>query len=496
MPEIPKFIIERDAPGPGSISTPKIRQEPRTITAAGAVGRAISEFGEAGASFTTELAERRRELAAKEAKALETSIGLEAIFNSKLELAGKAQEFATQDPINADKNFKKFFKDFSGKLTKNLKGLSVESQNVVFKNVGDDALGHLVNLRSVKTKAVVDRNLQVLNKAEEIQLGRYIKSGDPQERERIIDETRRLFKTSEFTGVSSPQAVKDRSGLFVQNAEFERASADLNRDPGTFLTRDLRKEYPLIADAEKYNSLADRADKEFRGREKRLEEQSKAVRLALVGALETRAVQGILDDRELDGHVARNDLDPEDAKKLRDLREGARIRRDTNPVVVAEFQREILENPSQEVKTRILHNRNMAIEARLELAGQVNKILAAKADPGHFSNTPEFEFAVKDIARSLTGGGLLAGLFPEEGQKVSFALRELWARVGKGEDPIKIAPGIVEKHKKKPSPKIVGRPRFETKEDLAKALENKTITDQEFLEEINRLRSLDGGETE
>lgn len=498
MPEIPRFIIERDAPGPGSISLPEIRQTDKTIAVAGAVGKAISEAGEAAGSLTTNVLKLKQELAEKERRALENAAGIETIFESQNILANKAVELRTRNAITADEEFLKFSRKFLNELPsrKELKDVSQEGINTIWNKTAQFAFGQLQDLKGERTKAIIAYNQGVLDNVLKIQKDRYVQARIPEEQRKILEETEALTKTNVITGIFTTKKGEDIFTGFVKNAEFERASVDFNRDPGLFLTKDLRKEYPLIADAEQYNKLQDRANKEFRDREKRLEEQSKAIRQALIDTLETRAVSstGNLRDEELDAHIANNDIEPDEATKIRKLRDDSGIRRATDPVVVAEFQRDILENPTQEIKDRIIAHKNIASEKKLELVEQIKRFQTARSDPNHFSNTPAFRFVKSEIDRAITGGGLLGGV--NERERAANAQLELWNRVEKGEDSIKIMPDIIKRWKRGPLPQVVGGPRFRTEDDLAKALESKTITNQEFLEEINRLRSLDGGDTE
>jgi hypothetical protein len=118
-------------------------------------------------------------------------------------------------------------------------------------------------------------------------------------------------------------------------------------------------------------------------------------------------------------------------------------------------------------------------------------LITEQKDEKHFSKSPEYQEALKEIRAAVSPKGLMESFDKVEQQRNLFAIQELWNRVGKGgEAPMDVARDLQARIAREPTQgeKPTFFPRFQNEDDLVGAFKRKQIDRDTFDKEAHLLK--------
>lgn len=160
----------------------------------------------------------------------------------------------------------------------------------------------------------------------------------------------------------------------------------------------------------------------------------------------------------------------------------------TNPSVLLHFETAI--RTGQPTTFRDLSGRtDLSNPDKIRLMGLLDE--QSKSD--HFSKTPVYEQAVKELRTAVTRKGPLESLDPQEQKTLLYTTQELWDRTAKGENPLTVSRELI---KRIPQEEGFGvgppalLPKYQTEDELVNAFKQGQITQQEFNNEALLFKQL------
>lgn len=137
----------------------------------------------------------------------------------------------------------------------------------------------------------------------------------------------------------------------------------------------------------------------------------------------------------------------------------------------------------------IAANPKLDRQAKSTLMGLVNQ-QKQEGEDRHFSKTPEYQEAAKELRLAVSGKGQLESLSEPEQQRYLSGLKELWNRAAKGEPPMVISRELQTRMPKEAvnNNKPTFFPMYQSEQELANALATGKIDRQRFNTEAKRLK--------
>jgi len=330
---------------------------------------------------------------------------------------------------------------------------------------------------NIQTKA-----LELMGQAQEAQLNnlgrdfltRAARTTDLAEKNELIDRYATHVDRLAARGVLNPLEADKKKDVFSVQLQFGSALQDARTDPVGTLD-ELESRYPLL-DAKKMETIIGRASTELARQEKKQEDEEKDRRESVELELAIAAANEVLTLDQLE-ETARDERLP-DTTFIK-LKNEIQLGGVTDSVVMIDYETRIRSGvpvPFGEIQDRSDLN-----------GGDKSKLLSmiqSQLDTNHFSRSPEYREAVKDINNAVSQKGPLESLTLEEQQRKQFLMRSLWDRVDPqqgGENAIAVARELVDRIPRD----LVGtpppvRPRFADKETLVREFRAGRIGRAEF----------------
>ena len=299
-----------------------------------------------------------------------------------------------------------------------------------------------------------------------------------------------IVNNAEKRGILPPVEAEHLRKAFRQQAQFGAALQDARIDPiGTF--ENLATKYPLL-DAKHMEAVISRTMAQNAKIEHEADKRMKEVRNNAVLEDFISAANGQLSREQLEKNARRFGYSDEDFSKVRSEMERGGT---TIPNVLLNLETSIRTgNPPD---PRVIVGRSdlsMADKIRLlTLIDEVNQRNQEKKGD-HFSKSPEYEQAFKEMKNAITRKGLMETLDPQEQKLFDIGIRQLWNRTAKGEDPITVAREFIARIPNEEggfgiiAPILA--PKFESEEKLLQAFKEGKISKAEAEQEAKNFERI------
>jgi hypothetical protein len=302
----------------------------------------------------------------------------------------------------------------------------------------------------------------------------------------LQDITNRYFETVHINakeGIINPVDEEHRKNTFQQSLQFGSALQDSRTDPiGTL--EHLSERYPLL-DAKAMETVIGRATAADARVQREAEKAAKAEKEQSVVTDAIAAVSGELSLDDLAAHAHQYNYTEQDYSNLQaDIERGG----STNPNVLIHYETSI--RTGQPVTFGELSGRkDLSNPDKVRLMG----LLDAQSKTDHFSKTPVYEQAVKELRTAVSRKGPMESLDPQEQKTLLYTTQELWDRAAKGENPLTVARELI---KRVPTDEGFGvgmpalLPKYKTEADLVSAFHQGLITRDSFNSEALLFKQL------
>jgi len=149
----------------------------------------------------------------------------------------------------------------------------------------------------------------------------------------------------------------------------------------------------------------------------------------------------------------------------------------TDPNIAINMETQIRSNKLTDYNT-VASNPSLDRATKSRLMG----LITEQKDAKHFSKTPEYQEALKEIRAAISPKGVMESFDKVEQQRNLFSITEMWNRVSNGEKPMDVARDIQARIAREPTQgeKPLFFPRFKSEEDLVNAFKNKQVDRNTF----------------
>ena len=282
-------------------------------------------------------------------------------------------------------------------------------------------------------------------------------------------------------------SFKPSEGAKILNGIRERDSyrravrvVSISLDP-LAAVEDIQKTFPNI-DPDKVLTLLHTAHERMTEIEKARKESEKKIHDESLLRDTIGVINGSLPIAMLGQTAIARKYTPEEFNMLRRAAEEGGI---TDPNVAMALELQIRQNKLQDYGA-IATNPNIDRMTRTRLMDLIEK----QKDANHFSKTPEYQEASKEIRTAVSPKGMMESFDKTEQQRFLFATTELWNRVEKGESPMAVSRDLQSRIAREPTQgeKPLFVPRFQTEEQLINAFKTKQVDRKTFDTEANLLK--------
>lgn len=271
------------------------------------------------------------------------------------------------------------------------------------------------------------------------------------------------------------QDIKERDSLRRAQRELS-----ISMDPAKSIV-DITRKYPNL-DPDKVLALENQAQVRQREIERQQEKIDKQVHDENVTNDMIDAVNGKMTQIDLDARAKARRYTREEYNAVRRGMEEGGI---TNPQTYTQLEQQIREGRVTDLGT-IANNPNLDRQSKSTLMGLVQQ----SKDEKHFSKTPEYQEASKELRAAVSPKGPMESFDKTEQARYLAGMTELWNRAGKGESPMEVSRDIQSRIARDSTQgdKPLFLPRFQSEQDLVNAYRNKQIDRQTFNNEAKLLR--------
>lgn len=340
----------------------------------------------------------------------------------------------------------------------------------------------LISVKSGALELLNNKQVADLNGLEETMLAQVARSQSEEERIEHVATYEEMITRAERRGILDPtDAEKKRSG-FRQSVQFGSAIQDARVDPVGTLER-LAEKYPLL-DAKHMEAVISRAMTQSAKIERENEKLMKETRSNAILEDFIAAANGSLSREQLEKNARRFGYSDEDFSKLRgEIERGGT----TDPNVLIGLETSIRSGKPPSMRS-LAGRTDLSAEDKLRLFALIDQVAQRNQERkgDHFSKSPVYEQAVREVRTAISRKGPLESLDPQEQKTLLYATQQLWDRTGKGEDPLSIAREIISRI---PSDEGFGvgapmlAPKYATEDEMLDAFKQGLITEAEAEQE-------------